>query len=84
MHQAGCDSFYCLLSNIQCLDFPSFQEAIISGGLVLVEQSEEFRSQAADLGVPFIKEGSIILIHSYSRLVMLLLRKAAISRHFKV
>jgi translation initiation factor eIF-2B subunit alpha len=84
MHQAGCDSFYSLLSNIQCLDFPSYQEAIISGGLVLVEQSEEFRTLAASLGVAFIKENSVILVHSYSRLVMLLLKKASLTRNFKV
>ena len=84
MHQAGCDSFYSLLSNIQSVDFPSYQEAIITGGSVLVEQSEEFRSRAATIGIPFIKEGSVILVHSYSRLIMLLLKKAAVSRHFKV
>ncbi|KAJ3162286.1 translation initiation factor eIF-2B subunit alpha [Geranomyces michiganensis] len=36
----------------------------------------EFRGQAATNGLPFVKDDAVILVHSYSRAVMLLLRKA--------
>jgi translation initiation factor 2B subunit (eIF-2B alpha/beta/delta family) len=41
----------------------------------VVKESEEFRSQASDVGLDFVREGSTILIHSYSRLVLLLLKR---------
>ncbi|KAJ3023618.1 Translation initiation factor [Thoreauomyces humboldtii] len=37
---------------------------------------QNFRERAADNGLPFVKDNAVILVHSYSRAVMLLLQKA--------
>ncbi len=50
----------------------------------MVSRCEEFRSMAASCGVPFIQDGSTVLVHSYSRLVLMLLKKASATRHFRV
>ncbi|KAJ3170965.1 Translation initiation factor [Geranomyces variabilis] len=45
----------------------------------------EFREKAATNGLPFVKDNAVILVHSYSRAVMLLLRKAhGENKRFKV
>ncbi|KAI8917174.1 translation initiation factor eIF-2B subunit alpha-like protein [Powellomyces hirtus] len=50
-----------------------------------LEQYRNYREKAADKGLPFVKDDTVILVHSYSRAVMLLLRKAHNSnKRFKV
>ncbi|KAJ3304088.1 Translation initiation factor, partial [Kappamyces sp. JEL0829] len=83
-HQAGTDLFLRFITNIPSVEFTTFQQEVIERGSIMVGNCEEFRSLAAAHGVPFIKEGSTVLVHSYSRLVLLLLKKACTVRHFKV
>ena len=61
-----------------------FREKIIEAGINHLKDCENDRESAAQHGCEFIKNGSVILVHSYSRLVMLLLRKAAQRFNFKV
>ncbi|KAG9302783.1 hypothetical protein G9A89_009560 [Geosiphon pyriformis] len=61
------------------------KEQLINSGKVLVEKSAAVRHKVAELGVQFIKDDAVILIHAYSRVVMLLLQLAARkNKRFKV
>ncbi|CAG8787418.1 25280_t:CDS:2, partial [Racocetra persica] len=66
-------------------NFEACREHLINSGKVLVEKAAAVREKIGDLGVQFIKDDATILIHSYSRVVMLLLqRAAACKKRFKV
>ncbi|CAG8560267.1 69_t:CDS:2 [Paraglomus occultum] len=61
------------------------KEHLMESGKVLVEKAIAVRHKVAELGVQFIKDDAVILIHSYSRVVMQLLqRAAACKKRFKV
>ncbi|KAI8811842.1 hypothetical protein BJ742DRAFT_674271, partial [Cladochytrium replicatum] len=53
------------------------RQSVISKGENLVHRSDEIRNQVAAVGLNFVKDNAIILIHSYSRVVMRLLKRAA-------
>ena len=83
---AGCDLFNRLLKRIPSKDsFEAWKEQILTDGSLLLQDFTEYRNKAANLGVKFIKDNQTILIHSYSRVVMLLLKKAKLaSKRFHV
>ncbi|ORZ11714.1 alpha subunit of the translation initiation factor eif2b [Lobosporangium transversale] len=66
-------------------DFEIWKKTLIIRGQSFVEKADACRYKIADLGVPFIKDGSVVLIHAHSRVVSLLLQKAAENhKRFKV
>ncbi|KAJ2998250.1 Translation initiation factor [Globomyces sp. JEL0801] len=92
---AGKDVFLKLVTKNPIKDeMKEFRDEIIEEGITnsthitaneFVERCEHFRQIAADFGLNFIKDNSTILIHSHSRLVMLLLKSAALrKKHFQV
>ncbi|CAG8489328.1 12406_t:CDS:2 [Ambispora gerdemannii] len=61
------------------------KEHLMNSGKVLVEKAAAVRHKIAELGVQFIKDDAVILIHAYSRVVTLLLQRAAkYNKRFKV
>ncbi|KAG0327124.1 translation initiation factor eIF-2B subunit alpha [Dissophora globulifera] len=84
---AGCDLFlrFVTRNSQDVADFESWKRTLIVRGQSFVEKADACRYKIADLGVPFIKDGSVILIHAHSRVVSLLLQKAAENhKRFKV
>ncbi|KAI8897308.1 translation initiation factor eIF-2B subunit alpha [Globomyces pollinis-pini] len=83
---AGKDVFLKLVTKNPIKDeMKEFRDEIIEEANEFVERCEHFRQIAADFGLNFIKDNSTILIHSHSRLVMLLLKSAALrKKHFQV
>lgn len=75
---AGCDLFMrFVLRNINLYsDWESCRRNLVENGELFVQRAKESRSKAADLGIPFIKDDDIILVHSFSRVVHQLLIKA--------
>jgi translation initiation factor eIF-2B subunit alpha len=53
------------------------KERITQFGENFVLNSSGYRQKIAELGIQLIKDDSIILVHSYSRVVMMLLKHAA-------
>ena len=64
-----------ILSSVET-DFVDWKNLAAEEGRLVLEKISGFRSQAANVGVKFIKDGMVILVHSYSRVVMALLKKA--------
>ncbi|KAF9158686.1 translation initiation factor eIF-2B subunit alpha [Actinomortierella ambigua] len=84
---AGCDLFLRFIgrSSQDAADFESWKSSLIARGEGFVEKAAACRHKIAELGVPFIRDGSVILIHAHSRVVSLLLQKAAADhKRFKV
>ncbi|KAG0358495.1 translation initiation factor eIF-2B subunit alpha [Gamsiella multidivaricata] len=84
---AGCDLFlrFVTRNSQDVADFETWKKTLIVRGQSFVEKADACRYKIADLGVPFIKDGSVVLIHAHSRVVSLLLQKAAEShKRFKV
>ncbi len=76
---AGCDMFMRFITNTShnITNLEACRERIISRGEKFVDDAPQRRENAAEIGLKFIKDGTTILIHSYSRVVMQLLRRAA-------
>ncbi|KAI8811380.1 hypothetical protein BJ742DRAFT_140115 [Cladochytrium replicatum] len=76
---AGCDLFLHWIGKYQhdISDLDACRQSVISKGENLVHRSDEIRNQVAAVGLNFVKDNAIILIHSYSRVVMKLLKRAA-------
>ncbi|KAF9438768.1 translation initiation factor eIF-2B subunit alpha [Entomortierella beljakovae] len=84
---AGCDLFlrFVTRNSLDVTDFENWKKTLIVRGQSFVEKADACRYKIAELGVPFIKDGGAILIHAHSRVVSLLLQKAAAShKRFKV
>ncbi|KAG0373823.1 translation initiation factor eIF-2B subunit alpha [Mortierella sp. AD032] len=84
---AGCDLFlrFVTRNSQDVAEFEAWKATLIVRGQSFVEKADACRYKIADLGVPFIKDGSTILIHAHSRVVSLLLQKAAENhKRFKV
>jgi translation initiation factor eIF-2B subunit alpha len=73
-YHAGIDLFISFVSKLSHLE--SFKYEIIQGAEQMIAQCDSYREECARQGYPFVKENSGIMIHSYSRLVMLLLLRA--------
>ncbi|KAF9950642.1 translation initiation factor eIF-2B subunit alpha [Modicella reniformis] len=84
---AGCDLFlrFVTRNSQDVADFETWKKSLIVRGQSFVEKADACRYKIAELGVPFIKDGSVVLIHAHSRVVSLLLQKAAADhKRFKV
>ncbi|CAG8465377.1 658_t:CDS:10 [Diversispora eburnea] len=84
---AGADLFmrFVTRTSHDVTNFEACKEHLMNSGKVLVQKAAAVREKIAELGVQFIKDDAVILIHSYSRVVMLLLqRAAAYKKRFKV
>jgi len=84
---AGCDLFlrFVTRNSHDVADFETWKKSLIVRGQSFVEKADACRYKIAELGVPFIKDGGVVLIHAHSRVVSLLLQKAAAShKRFKV
>jgi len=77
---AGCDLFMRFVTRSATHDFSDFDALklyLIERGNEFVRDANNCRTVIAEFGVSFIKDNSIVIVHSYSRVVMLLLRHAA-------
>ncbi|KAJ1842022.1 translation initiation factor eIF-2B subunit alpha [Coemansia sp. RSA 2703] len=74
---AGCDVFLqqmARLSHAQSVD--ECRKALIKAGTDFVQGAGRCRDNVAEFGSPFVRDDQTILIHSYSRVIMGLLRRA--------
>ncbi|XP_078490406.1 translation initiation factor eIF2B subunit alpha [Ciona intestinalis] len=69
--------FITLASSLENPDFQEVKRVMISRGELFLQKVCTCRSKIANLGWPFIKDGAIILTHSYSRVVASVLKQAA-------
>ncbi|KAL1925021.1 uncharacterized protein VTP21DRAFT_4675 [Calcarisporiella thermophila] len=84
---AGCDVFMQFVTRVfhDLMDFDALKKHLISRGEFIVARAAACRDKVAEFGEQFIKDDAVILIHSYSRVVMgLLLRAAQSNKRFKV
>ncbi|KAI9099342.1 hypothetical protein DFS34DRAFT_66668 [Phlyctochytrium arcticum] len=84
---AGADLFLHPLKthNDNIREFEEWKQSIFARFEAQLEDYRTYRERAANNGLQFISDGIVILIHSYSRAVMMLLSKARQNnRRFKV
>lgn len=85
---AGCDLFTRFVTrtaNESTEDFATFRQKLVEKIHCFGERSLQCREKIAELAIDFIRDDATIMIHSYSRVVMLLLlRAAAMNRRFSV
>lgn len=66
-------------------DFSQCKKALSNRGQLFLQQAEDSRKQIAELSVQFICDGSVILTHAKSRVIIALLIEAAkLNKKFKV
>ncbi|CAH1800589.1 unnamed protein product [Owenia fusiformis] len=84
---SGCELFLRFIT-LASLDSPDFQECrqvLIERGNMFLKKCRFCRRKIAKLGLPFIRDGATILTHSYSRVVLQLLKDAMeANRRFRV
>lgn len=75
---AGCDLFmrFVLRNTNLYADWESCKRNLVENGELFVQRAKESRNKLAEMGLPFIKDDDTILVHSYSRVVYHLLKKA--------
>lgn len=76
---AGCELFSRFITRMSGdgLDFEECKNRIIEGSMNFVQMADQKKQKIALLGVQFIHDGAVVLVHSYSRLVIGLLSEAA-------
>ncbi|KTW27120.1 translation initiation factor eIF2B subunit alpha [Pneumocystis jirovecii RU7] len=75
---AGCDLFLRFVTrSLNDADVESCKHHLVSNGKLFVERARKSRDKIASIGVKFIRDGIVILVHSYSRNVNALLLEAA-------
>lgn len=76
---AGCDLFMrFVLRNInEYGDFEACQRHLVENGRLFVERAKMSRKHIATVGLPFIRDDDVLLVHSQSRAVIALLEHAA-------
>lgn len=73
------------LNTLQNQNFETYRTLLISRGEIILDKAAAARDKAAEIGSQFIRDNAVILVHSYSRIVMRLLERAAAqNRRFKV
>ncbi|KAH3900664.1 probable Translation initiation factor eIF-2B subunit alpha [Saccharomycodes ludwigii] len=82
--RAGCDIFMrFVLKNTHYLakndddGWENFKQHLIENGQLFVHRAKQSRDKIADIGIDFIADDDIILVHGYSRAVYQLLSNAA-------
>ncbi|XP_067684031.1 translation initiation factor eIF2B subunit alpha-like [Haliotis asinina] len=84
---SGCELFlrFITLANLQHSDFQECQKILVQRGNMFLQKVASSRQKIAKITHPFITDGSTILTHSRSRVVLQVLRDAAAARRrFKV
>lgn len=85
---AGCDLFRRFVNRTgsdSSEDLAAFKSRLIEKGIAFVEKAPSVRDKIAIYALEFIQDDSVIMIHSYSRVVVnLLLKAAAANRRFSV
>ncbi|KAJ3416103.1 translation initiation factor eIF-2B subunit alpha [Chytridiales sp. JEL 0842] len=84
---AGCESFLKFLNNTShdVVNLDIFKQRVLQFGENFIHNASTYRTQIANLGVQLIKDDTVILLHSYSRVVMTLLERAVqLKRRFSV
>lgn len=85
---AGCELFRRVVTRAAAETnepFSRFKASLAERGRAFAQRSIHCREQIAELAMDFIQDGTRILIHSFSRVVMvLLLRAARKNRRFTV
>ncbi|KAI8853134.1 hypothetical protein BC829DRAFT_430128 [Chytridium lagenaria] len=85
--QAGCEFFLKFLNDTShdVTDLEVCKENLVAEGERFIKSSSGYREKIAEIGHHFIKEDMTLLVHSYSRVVMQLLKRAsAVTRRFNV
>ncbi|XP_076811781.1 translation initiation factor eIF2B subunit alpha-like [Clavelina lepadiformis] len=79
---SGSDLFlrFITLASLELDDFKEVKEILISRGKLFLQKVSTCRTKITHLGMPFIKDGCVILTHSYSRVVACVLKCAAESK----
>ena len=77
--RAGCDIFMrFVLRNLHLYgDWENCKQHLIENGQLFVSRAKKSRNKIAEIGVDFIADDDIILVHGYSRAVFSLLNHAA-------
>lgn len=85
---AGCELFTRFVTRTASEsneDFSTFRHKLVQKIRSFGERSLKCRERIAELAIDFIQDDAVIMIHSYSRVVMMLLLKAAaMNRRFQV
>ncbi|KAJ1651787.1 translation initiation factor eIF-2B subunit alpha [Dispira simplex] len=82
---AGCDLFMQAVTRMSNANLEDCRDKLINKGTRFVEKASSCRESIAALGVSFIRDNGVVLVHSYSRVVMaLLLRAASQGKRFRV
>ncbi|KAJ3366025.1 Translation initiation factor [Allomyces javanicus] len=76
---AGCTLFnrFAMKSFAKDQNFERTKQTLVARGNDFVDSVDSFREKIATVGNQFIQDDAVILIHSYSRVVMRLLQRAA-------
>ncbi|ORY85642.1 translation initiation factor eIF-2B subunit alpha [Protomyces lactucae-debilis] len=85
--QAGCDIFEAFIGKSlrDVEDFDETKAHLVANGRLFISRAREARVKIAEIGAKFVKDGSTVLIHSYSRVVLAVLTRAAEeNRRFRV
>eukprot|EP01050_Picozoa_sp_SAG11_P014790 SAG11_NODE_1857_length_4161_cov_2.269079_3_plen_238_part_00 len=75
---AGCELFmrYATRSNTEIPDFEECKEWLVARSAHYKQMTRTSRNQIAALGEKFVRDGSVVLLHGYSRVVVRLLQHA--------
>ncbi|ESO97323.1 hypothetical protein LOTGIDRAFT_187625 [Lottia gigantea] len=79
---SGCDLFlrFITLTNLQHSDFQECQKILVERGKIFLERISNSRQKIARIAHPFITDGTTILTHSRSRVVLQVLKEASLNR----
>eukprot|EP00042_Codosiga_hollandica_P025278 m.111423 g.111423 ORF g.111423 m.111423 type:complete len:300 (+) comp51820_c1_seq8:665-1564(+) len=84
---SGCELFlrFITLKAVHSQDFAECKRQLADSGKEFLERATQGRDKVAKTGLPFIRDGTNIITHSYSRVVMAVLLEAArANRRFTV
>ena len=65
-------------------DFDTCKRHLVERGEVFLEISLRSRERITAVAEPFIRDGAVVLVHGYSRVVLAILLHAAKSKNFSV
>ncbi|CAF4188555.1 unnamed protein product, partial [Rotaria magnacalcarata] len=84
--KSGCELFlrFITLAKFDTFEIDECRQKLIERGEVFLERTLSSRQRIAEYSQEFIVDGSIILTHSYSRVVLALLAYASKFSRFKV
>uniref|UniRef100_A0A7S2EC59 Translation initiation factor eIF2B subunit alpha n=1 Tax=Trieres chinensis TaxID=1514140 RepID=A0A7S2EC59_TRICV len=83
---SGCELFmkYVTRCFLEAPDFATCMANVVERGERFADISLAARDRIADVGRSFVRDGSVVLTHGWSRVVASILLKAAETRHFSV